>query len=272
MDAKANKTLIYLYCATKTKPPLSNFDAMGVKIYPIYSQGIYAIASSVSANEFSKDNLEKNLANMKWLEEKALLHEKVIEELMKDTIAIPFKFPTIFQSEENVEKLLKTHNAEFKNMMTELEGKEEWGCKIYCDTDNFDRHVREGDELIKKIDEEVISSNKGKAYFLKKKKEELIEDVMNKKISEYTKDSFDRLSKASVKTKINKLLPKEVTQKKENMVFNGAFLINKKRLGEFNNVLDYLKTKYADKGLIFECTGPWPPYNFCSAAKENING
>ena len=64
MDARVNKTLIYLYCATKTKPPLSNFDAMEVKIYPIYSQGIYAIASSVSANEFSKDNLEKNLANI----------------------------------------------------------------------------------------------------------------------------------------------------------------------------------------------------------------
>jgi len=245
---------------------------MEVKIYPIYSQGIYAIASSVSPDEFSKDNLEKNLANMKWLEEKALLHEKVIEELMKDTTTIPFKFPTIFQSEENVEKLLKEHNAEFKNIMAELEGKEEWGLKIYCDPEKFKRLIAEQDESIKKIDEEIASSGKGKAYLLNKKREDLINDVINKKISEDTKDNFDRLSKASVKTKINKLLPREVTQKKEDMVFNSAFLINKKRLGEFNNILDYLKTKYSDKGLIFDCTGPWPPYNFCSAAKENING
>ena len=269
MDEKVNKkNLIYLYCATKTKPSIFNFDKAEIKAYPIYYQGVYAIASSVSPDEFSKDNLEKNLANIKWLEEKAFLHEKVIEELMKDTTAIPFKFPAIFQSEENVEKLLKEHSAEFKTMLAELEGKEEWGLKIYCEPQEFKHLVTEQDESIKKIDAEIASSGKGKAYLLNKKREDLINDVLNKKISEDTKDSFDRLSKASIRTKINKLLPREVTQKKVDMVFNSAFLISKKRLGEFNNILDYLKTKYSDKGLIFECTGPWPPYNFCDFAKN----
>jgi len=48
------------------------------------------------------------------------------------------------------------------------------------------------------------------------------------------------------------------------MVLNAAFLLNKKRIKEFDSIVAYLKTKYAHKGLEFDWTGPWPPYNFCS--------
>jgi len=59
-----------------------------------------------------------------------------------------------------------------------------------------------------------------------------------------------------------------VTQKKEMMVLNAAFLINKKRIKELDNILSYLKAKYAQKGLEFDWTGPWPSYNFCHLSKE----
>ncbi|MCX5703441.1 MAG: GvpL/GvpF family gas vesicle protein, partial [Candidatus Omnitrophica bacterium] len=78
----------------------------------------------------------------------------------------------------------------------------------------------------------------------------------------------ERLKITAVDTRINNILPKEVTEKKEDMVLNAAFLINNKRIKEFENVLTYLKTKYTNKGLIFDCTGPWPPYNFCGSLKE----
>ena len=55
------------------------------------------------------------------------------------------------------------------------------------------------------------------------------------------------------------------------MVLNAVFLINNKRIKEFESVLAYLKTKYTDKGLIFDCTGPWPPYNFCGLLKGKIH-
>ncbi len=122
---------------------------------------------------------------------------------------------------------------------------------------------------IKEKDKEIIGAGKGTAYFLKKKKDEIIKDVLNEKISEYTKDCFERFKITAVDTRINRILPKEVTEKKEDMVLNAAFLINNKRIKEYENVLIYLKAKYADKGLIFDCTGPWPPYNCCGSLKEN---
>lgn len=262
------KKLIYLYCITKAKPNFNNSGSIEAKVYPVYSQGIYAIVSKVSPDEFSEENLKKNLTDMSWVEKGARRHEEVIEEIMKETTVLPFKFATIFQTERNVERLLKENNRKFKNIITDLDGKEEWGLKIYCNLKKLKTMLEKEDERIKQKDEEIASAGKGKAFFLKKKKGELIKDIINNKISEYTKDSFERLKRASYEAKINKILPKEVTEKKEDMILNAAFLMAGKRVREFESISEYLKTKYSDKGLNFDYTGPWPPYNFCSMEKK----
>ena len=260
--------LLYLYCVTKDKPLSCDFADLGINVHPIYFQGTYAFVSSVSPDDFSEDNLKKHLTDMSWVEKNIRLHEKVIEEIMKDQAVLPFKFGTIFESEANVEKLLKVNNIEFKAVLDHLAGKEEWGLKVYCNSGYFKDALCAGNERIAEIDKEITAAGKGKAYFLKKKKDEIIKDVINEKISEYTKDCFERLKVTAVDTKINNILPKEVTEKQEDMVLNAAFLINKERLKGFVNVLAYLKTKYLNKGLILDCTGPWPPYNFCQKAHD----
>lgn len=257
------KELLYLYCVIKDKPSSCDFRDLGVKARLVFFSGTYALISGVSPCDFSEDNLKKHLADMGWVEKNIRLHEKVIEEIMKDQAVLPFKFGTVFESEANVEKLLRENNSEFKAVLASLEGLEEWGLKIYCNSEYFKDALCGDNERIIGKNKEITAAGIGKAYFLKKKREEIIKDIVNEKISEYTKDCFDRLKVAAVDTRINNVLPKEVTEKKEDMVLNAAFLISKKRMKEFETVLAYLKTKYADKGLIFDCTGPWPPYNFC---------
>ncbi|MBI5050786.1 MAG: GvpL/GvpF family gas vesicle protein, partial [Nitrospirae bacterium] len=90
----------------------------------------------------------------------------------------------------------------------------------------------------------------------------------NKKLNEYGQVSFDRLREKSTEARINKLLPKEVTERNDEMILNSAFLINKDKAGDFLNIVEDFRTKYTDKGLSFDCTGPWPPYNFCNFSRE----
>jgi len=263
MEASA-KDLIYLYCITKVKPHYADLQKTGIKVYSIYSQGIYAIVSKVSASKFGEDNLKKKLTDMSWVERNVRQHEDLVEAIMGETTVLPFKFASIFRTEKNVEKLLKENNAEFKKIITDLEGTDEWGLKIYCSPEKLKALLEEKNELIREKAQEITSAGKGKAYFLKKKRDELIKNMLNEKISEYTQNSFEKLKKMSSRARINKILPKEITEKKEDMVLNSAFLVNKKQIIGFNRVLANLKTKYSDKGLILDCSGPWPPYNFCS--------
>jgi len=255
--------LIYLYCLTNKVPKLKKIEAVVNNIYFVFHQGLYAVTSRVSADEFSEENLKKNLSNLEWITAKASIHEKVIETVMQNSCVIPFKFGTLFTNEENLKTMLKKHIKGFKDSLKHLEGKEEWGVKIYCDIDKLKGNLIQEDEELLNLDKEIKSSSPGKAFILKKKKEDLISSIINKRLNEYGKYSFAELNQYGVDTRINKLLPKEVTERKDDMILNSVFLIDKNRVIDFLNAVDALKTKFADKGFFFDCTGPWPPYNFC---------
>ena len=72
----------------------------------------------------------------------------------------------------------------------------------------------------------------------------------------------------SFEARINRLLPGEVTDKEDDMVLNNAFLLDRDEAGDFLNMMDALKMHYEDNGLLINCTGPRPPYNFCGLLEE----
>lgn len=260
---EVKEDLIYLYCVTEKAPKLKDVKNLVDELYFVYHLGLYAVVSKVKASEFSEENLKKNLADLEWIKVEASIHEKVIEGVMKYTCVIPFKFGTIFKSEDNLKAMLEEHAQALKEKLKNLEGKEEWGVKIYCDLEKLKEVIIEEDGEILNIDKEINSSSPGKAYLLKKKKEELLNIAVNKKLNEYGQVSFDRLKERSQEARINKLLPKEVTERKDEMILNSAFLVEQDKVAVFLNTIEGFKTRCADKGLFFDCTGPWPPYNFC---------
>lgn len=257
--------LIYIYCITEKAPEFSPALEEGDKdIYFISHKGLYAVVSEVLSDEFSEDMLKKNLNDMEWLESRIRTHERVIEKVMEQSAVIPFKFATIFKTEDNLKAMIDNYLDEFRDILKQLEGQEEWGVKIYCDMEKFKTAVVKKDEQILRVEEKISSSGVGRAYFLNKKKEELIDDIANKKITGYRMEIRETLQEHSSGARPVKLLPKEITGRKDEMILNVAFLVDKTKLKGFIDSISYLNGEYADKGLNFDCTGPWPPYNFCS--------
>lgn len=262
-----DRGLIYLYCLTNRIPKLKETEDLVDNTRFLYYQGLYAVVSNVSTDEFSEENLKKNLANLEWIKEKANVHEKVIEAVMKNSCVIPFKFGAIFNTEENLKIMLKEHISEFKDTLNYLEGKEEWGVKIYCDIDKLKENLIREDKGLLNIDKEINSASPGKAFILKKKKVELVNTSVNKKLNDYGQLIFERLNKHSIDSRINKLLPKEVTERKDEMILNSAFLIKKDKVENFMEAESALKEIFEEMGFFLDCTGPWPPYNFTNAKK-----
>jgi len=259
-----NEGLIYLYCLTNKIPKLKGTEDLVDNVYFIFHLGLYSVVSKVSTDEFSEENFKKNLAELEWIKTKASIHEKVIETVLKNSCVIPFKFGTIFNTEDSLKKMLTKHAEVFKENLKNLRDKEEWGVKIYCDIAKLKKNLIQKDNELLNLDKEIKSSSAGKAFILRKKKEELLNSIINKKLNAYGQDSFERLTEHTIQSRINKLLPREVTERKDDMILNFVFLIKKNRVAEFVNTVKGLKIKYADQGFFFDCTGPWPPYNFCS--------
>lgn len=266
----SQKELVYLYCVTNRLPKLKEATGLVDELHFVSQDGLYAVVSNVSEDEFNEENLKKNLANLEWIKVKAKTHEKIIEGVMKNSCVVPFKFGVLFKSENNLRTVLKQNYQILKEYLDNLKDKEEWGVKVYCDMERLKANIINQENEILKIEEEINSSSSGKAYLLKKKKEELVKDTVEKRINEYGQEIFKILNGLSLDTRVNKLLPEEVTEREEEMILNAAFLVEKNKVMEFVSEIDKLKVKYSDKCINLDCTGPWPPYNFCFYPQANI--
>ena len=115
---------------------------------------------------------------------------------------------------------------------------------------------------------QIMASSPGKAFLLKRKKTELIENEMDRLIKNYGQEYYNDFKNLSEATSLNNLLPKEYTGREDTMILNAAFLVRKTNVPDFKNRVGFLRRKDGNSGFFIEATGPWPPYSFISI-KEN---
>lgn len=257
--------MIYVYCVTDRAPDLKRSSGKGEKgLYAIGHGGLFAVVNGVSAEEFGETRIDERLTDAEWLQSKILDHEATVESIMVDGAVLPFKFATVFESEENVKKMLDENNITFSFIIEGFRGKEEWGVKIYVDSERLQESLIYGREEIGALDRDIAGTTPGRAYMLKKKRANLITVLAGRVIDEYGDHCLASLSEGSVLARINGIIGQDITARKEEMILNAAFLVQRDGVGAFKGRLDELRAKYGDAGFSFDLTGPWPPYNFCS--------
>lgn len=262
--------LIYLYCVTGEAPDLRNLAARVANLYWIAHRDLCAVVSNVPELEFNEQALHQNVNDMEWLKLKVLLHEGVIESVMQHQTVVPFKFATIFRNQNSLTTCLEQNYNPLQTTLLNLKGREEWGVKVYCDRRKLQFALVDEDEPVISLDREIAAATPGKAFFLKKQREDLMRTEAERKLTDYSQDCFERLSEGSLKARLNTCSPGEVTPQKEEMILNAAFLIEALKHSVLMGAIYKLRADYEDKGLRFDCTGPWPPYNFCQFSKESL--
>jgi len=229
---------------------------------------ISAIVSEVSLHEFGQEALETNLEDIKWVEAKVLAHQRVLEAVLANHTPIPMRFCTIYRSESRVQEMLARRYDDFTEALARLEGKQEWGVKVYCDGQTLAQRVGETGDRVKELKAEMEQKSQGAAYFLKKKVDEAIADEVERISDERAQRSHDRLSSCAEDAVINPLQSREITGRTEAMILNGAYLVAEEQLLAFRAELESLEEEHSHLGFSYEMTGPWPPYNFVSTCTE----
>ena len=260
-----DKKLLYLYCVTDKEPVLDKASELIDNLQCLSIDDMYAVVSEVAKDDFDRDNLKKNIADMEWLEKHVRIHESVIDAVMTEMelSLIPFKFATVFYTKDSLKLFMIDYSDGLKKNLYYLSNKEEWGVKIFFNKEQMEKSILDSDQDVKELDEKISSTSPGKAFFLKKKKTELVKNLIQSKTNEYVKDCYKNLKNISAQTKINKIQPKELSGKETEMILNVVFLVSVDNIpGFMDYVLDF-RNKYSNKGFDMDCTGPWPAYNFC---------
>ncbi len=224
--------------------------------------GIAAITSEVSLDEFGEDSLTSNVSDLAWLEAKVRRHEGVLARFMGARALVPMRFCTIYRSEEHIRELLGRERASFAAALHHLSGKREWGVKSFVDTAVLGRWVEANDERARRLREEMGAKSAGGGYFARKRLEDLVRREREAAGASCARDSHALLSAASHEARANPLQRKDLSGHADEMLLNGAYLVEREREAYFHGLRDELESRYRALGVTFELTGPWPPYNF----------
>lgn len=251
-------SLIYCYGVVEGTPKLEikGFEEGAVCL--IQFKELSAVVSDVSEENFSQQEIDKNIKEMKWLTEKAELHERVIEEAMKVTTIIPMKFCTIFKDEMKAEERLEEKYADFKFNLKELQDKVEIGVKVYFEPAQLKEELKEESPEIKELEEKAEEKTPGAAYFEKQKIDLLLKEKIRQKTSGTAKKIFELIKVLAAEAKQKELVDKKVSGKE--MLLSAVFLIGKEAVENFKDKIEKTKADYPK--LKFEVWGPFPPYNF----------
>lgn len=224
-------------------------------------KGLYAIFSNVELQEYSEESIKTKSEDINWIKEKACRFMEIMQSINEKTILIPMKFLTLFNREDRIIDIIDENYEDFQASISKLRQREEFNVKLYCN-DKIFKETSMGEEM-KAFEETLEGKSKGSAFFLKKKFDSELDDKVRDKICRIANSIIEDSNTYYTEMKSLKLLPKEITGIKERMVLNCAFLVDKK---EKNNLIGYfvdMKEKHKDSGFLIECSGPWPPYDFC---------
>lgn len=270
-NSTSNESLIYLYALIPEKElaatPKNFLGIDGINnSYTIKHNGIIAIVSRVDENDFSQESIDKNLQNLRWLEEKGVLHHKIISVLNKEYTIIPMALCTIFNDEDSVHRNLMNLEEDITQLFQNLEDTEEWNVKAYCNPSDLETDGNIS-KAVHELETEIQSASQGKQFFLKKKLEKLKAEEIEKEIKQIVEKISITLKGDSRDYVINNNWPKQLTGRAEDMILNSAYLISKQNKESFLEKIEQLKKIYSEKGLQIEESGPWPPYHFASLNK-----
>lgn len=236
----------YLYCIIKESKP-KKFEIKGVEGGDVYAISESKLSAVVSDSEIKEYSLFR---------ENTLTHQRVIEEVMKEYDVLPVSFGTVAESEKDVkEKILKPRAEDLLNALEKIKGKVELNLKaIWLDMPSVFREIVKENKEIQFAEKEAskVSGIERTNFAIEIGK--MVASALERKKEKEANEICKSLKKIAEDFKENKAQPDQV-------IFNSAFLVLKKKEREFDKEISNLGEKY-DKRIKFFYVGSLPPYNF----------
>jgi hypothetical protein len=221
----------------------------------------YALASRVPLAVYGEEPVRARLEDPAWLEEKARAHEAVLEGALRVGPVVPFRFLTLYRDEAELRAFLAARAAELRDVLDRVRGKVELGVKVFADRARLAAGLAQESEAVRELDAAIAAATPGKAYLLRRQREEVAKEHAARVLRECARACHARLSAVAEAAVSNPPQPRELSGREEQMLLNGAYLVPAGDDGLAATVAE-LEDEYRHLGVTFELTGQWPPYNF----------
>jgi hypothetical protein len=239
----------YVYCIIASTYEC-NFGSIGIGgrgdlVSTIGFQGLSMVVSDHPLNHFVLNP------------ENILAHQKVIEVVMSQfNSVIPVRFGTVAATPDEIRNLLDRRYSELSELLERFENKVEYNLKAsWRSMGIIYKEIDKEHAVLKQLRSELDGlTDEEKRKKLVVEAGHIIENELQKKKENEAEEIITTFRKTVVTHKNNKTTG-------EAMFMNTAFLLNKGREVEFDNIMNDLGDKYKDRSD-FIYTGPLPIFNF----------
>jgi len=238
----------YIYCIIQSSQD-RNFGPIGVgnrndEVLTIGYNDLSMVASNHPLTKFvvNRDNM--------------IAHEKVIEKVMEEfNSVLPVRFGTIASNPDEIRNLLDDRYREFKDYLRYMDNKIELSIKgLWKNMDSIFSEVVEENIQIKNLKEKISRRKEEKNIKSQVEIGRMVEKALIKKKEIEAEKIVDVFRRTAIEHNLNKTIGDE-------MFINAAFLVDKGREKEFDNIMDDLSEKYNER-IKFMYSGPLPVFNF----------
>ena len=240
----------YAYCITeqaslqgtsRSRRPFALENLKGVNAAPVlgYPSGEFAVIVS------------EHLPAKPLTQQAIVEHARIISDCFRTMTVLPFRFGTIFESDEALRRAVRTNRKAFFESLSRLRGKSEMHVKIVVKDGTIEEAVAD------------IPVGVGGEYL--------------RKLRDRASRERERQTKArALSMQVHKLfcpLEEDVSCKRMdsgNMLIDFAHLIDTNTVAKYQNRYSAATRHFKDCQVTI--SGPWPPYHFMPGKLRTVSG
>jgi hypothetical protein len=243
---------------TGTAP--AGIDGGPVNLIP--NENVSALATSVSAGDYAPDRVEALTADVDWVSERAMAHDKVLTWASDNGAVIPFPMWTLFRDAKAVKSMLSNRMTELQTTFARIGDGREFIVRAYVQPGVLKDRLGDHSAELTSLEAEAARATPGQKYLLERKIENLRRDAGRDVTAKVAAEIHDALRAASMESVREQPVNSGAPREQGRAVLNASFLVAPSRVVEFQRALTAMVNKFEPSGFKFDFTGPWPPYHF----------
>lgn len=254
-EAAVNGELRYVYAVTApfSEPLSADLRGVGDTVPRVLRhRGLVAVVSDVPGGDFREEPLLAHLEDLEWVSDTARAHQAVVDALTHVTCPLPLRLATIYHDDEGVRGALEAGHAEFRETLERLDGRVEWGVKVYAERPAPSATAGPAPSA-------PVS---GRDYLRSRRRAVTARENVLEDAEQLGRALHSALSGHAEDVRLYPAQNPKLSRVPGQNLLNAAYLVPRDRSGEFIARLEQLGAH--DPHVRVELTGPWAPYSFAS--------
>lgn len=225
----------------------------------LHHHGLIAVVSDVPVRDFAEEPLRAHLEDLDWLSATARGHQQVIDALTAVTTPLPLRLATVFRDDSGVRVMIEEREDDFRRTLDRLQGRVEWGVKVYVEPQAEAAESAEPAEAAKPAS--------GRDYLRRRRMQARAQDDTWQRAERFAGRLHSLLAEHADAARLHAPQNSALSRASGQNVLNAAYLVPRAESEEFVEIVD--RTKGQEPGMRVELTGPWAAYSFVDFEAED---